>query len=73
MQHPGPGVPFEFRGCEPPQSNVPRTVDVGRIPWESFMKASLGRPASGMFTNFFQAQDDYDYYQTDEGDDVMST
>ena len=72
-RHSGPGMPYEFHGCEPPHSNVPRTVDVTRGAWESFLKCSLGRPASGMFTNFFQAQDDYDYYEDFEPDSKTST
>eukprot|EP00210_Caulerpa_lentillifera_P000916 g886.t1 len=49
------GIPFEFKGCEPPSANIARMVDVERERWEFFCKKSLGRSRSGVFTNFFQA------------------
>lgn len=51
---PTPGIPFEFKGCEPPTTNVSRRVDVDRPGWEFFCKKSLGRARSGVFTNYFQ-------------------
>ena len=65
---PGPGVPFEFHEYEPRHSNISRTAEPNRQSFELFLKASLGRRASGVFTNFFEANDDNDYYN-DKHDD----
>lgn len=66
---PGPGVPYEFHGREPPKLHLSRGVDVGREDWDVFCNRSLGRSASGVFSNFFQTQDTEDFLHTIIPDD----